>query len=191
MPCARACAHPAYTERMAAQPPRLPDDLRVILQASFFIRVSHRGRRTGAARVLETTYVWDGVDRIYLSGYPGRRDWVANMYADPDVTVHTVEGRGWYDIPARARVLRRREERMGHVLDFIARWAARGRGPGVLLRLGLGAVRLNRALHLPWWGPFYLVRRVLDRMPCVELVLVGEPTAHPEPPPAPTGRHRP
>ena len=182
---------PAYTELMAAQPPHLPDDLRHILQASFFIRVSHRGRRTGAARVLETTYVWDGVDRIYLSGYPGRRDWVANMHADPDVTVHTVEGARWYDIPARARVVRRRGERMEHVLDFIARWAGRGRGPGAVLRLALGAVRLNHALHLPWWGPFYLARRVLDRMPCVELVLVGAPTPRRGPPPEPTGRYRP
>ena len=42
------------------------------LSTSFAIRVTHRGRRSGLPRVLETTYYWDGVGRIYLSGYPGK-----------------------------------------------------------------------------------------------------------------------
>ena len=118
--------------------------------------------------------MWDGGSCVYLSGYPGRRDWVANMGAEPNVTLHTVEGKPWYDVPARARIVRDRDERMPHVLAFIERWAGRGRG-GPLLRAVLRAVRLNRALRLPWWGPFYLLRRLLDRMPCVELQLIGEP----------------
>ena len=175
---------------MPNPPAALPDALRRVLDTSFVIRVSHRGRRTGNARVLETTYVWDGRAHVYLSGYPGRRDWVANMAADPDVTVHTVEGYPWFDVPATARLIRDRDERTGHVLDFVAHWAYHAHAGGAPLRWALHAVRLNRAIGLPWWGPFYLVRRVLDRMPCVELALVGEPTERRIPPPPPTGRHR-
>ena len=202
-----------YTPAVPTPPPSLPDALRRILGESFVVRVSHRGRRTGIPRVLETTYRWDGGTRVYLSGYPGRRDWVANMAANPDVTLHTVESHPHYDIPARARVLRAstrrrggterprgmggghrrteggRDERMDHVLAFVERWAARGAG-GPPLRLALRAIRLNRALRLPWWGPFYLVRRVLDAMPCVEIEMVGEPTVRPDPPPEPTGARR-
>ncbi len=171
-------------------PPRtLPDALRRILRQSFVVRVSHRGRRTGIQRVLETTYVWDGGVRVYLSGYPGRRDWVANMAADPHVTLYTVEARPGYAVPAKARVLRGREERTPHVLAFVERWASRGAG-GWPLRLALRAVRLNRALRLPWWGPFYPVRRLLDAMPCVELEIVGEPVVRRDPPPRPTGARR-
>ena len=65
-----------------------PDDaLRRILDASFVIRVSHVGRKSGRPRVLETTYYWDRGNKIYLSGYPGRRDWVANMSANPTLTL--------------------------------------------------------------------------------------------------------
>ena len=170
-------------------PAPLPDALRRTLRESFVVRVSHRGRRTGIERVLETTYVWDGGVLVYLSGYPGRRDWVANMAADPDVTIYTVETQPRYDVGAKARVLRDREERTTHVLAFVERWAARGAG-GWPLRLALRAVRLNRALHLPWWGPFYLVRRLLDAMPCVELEIVGVPVVRSGPPPAPTGARR-
>ena len=174
--------------------PALPDGLRRTLRESFVVRVSHRGRRTGISRVLESTFTWDGGLRVYLSGYPGRRDWVANMAAHPNVTLHTVEAHPRYDVPARARVLRGRDERSrnertGHVLAFVERWANRGAG-GLGLRLALRAVRLNRALRLPWWGPFYLARRVLDAMPCVELQIVGEPVVRRGLPPAPTGARR-
>ena len=174
---------------MLARPPSLPEALRRTLRDSFVVRVSHRGRRTGTPRVLETTYVWDGGLRVYLSGYPGRRDWVANMAAGPSVTLHTVESEPRYDVPAKARVLRGRDERMPHVLAFVERWASRGAG-GWPLRLALRAVRLNRALRLPWWGPFYPVRRLLDAMPCVELEIVGEPVVRRGPSPRPTGARR-
>ena len=174
---------------MPAPPPNLPDALRRTLRESFVVRVSHRGRRTGIPRVLETTYVWDGALRVYLSGYPGRRDWVANMAADPSVTLYTIEGQPRYQVPVMARVLRGRDERMPHVLAFVERWASRGAG-GWPLRLVLRAVRLNWALRLPWWGPFYPVRRLLDAMPCVELEIVGEPVVRREPPPLPTGARR-
>ena len=95
--------------------PHLNDEVRLVLAHSFFIRTTVTRRSDGTARTVETTYVWDGGNHVYLSGYPGRRDWVASMAVDPRVTVHTVERLAdghWYDIPATARVLRQRSERV-------------------------------------------------------------------------------
>lgn len=156
------------------------------LSTSFVIRVTHKGRRSGLPRVLETTYYWDGQGKIYISGYPGRRDWVANMGADPDATVYTVERGQWFAAPATARVLRAREERTPYVMAYVRHWLRLGGGQRRLIRWALAAVRMNRALRLPWWGPFYCIRRVFDSMPCVELTLTGTPVPLGAPPPEPT-----
>ena len=161
----------------------LPPDLQQILRSSFALRVTHRGRRSNQARVLETTYYWDGHQQIFLSGYPGKRDWVANMAKNPDVTVYTVEGFPWYQMEARARVLRESTERTPQILRYIQRWTRHAGGGRTLIRWVLQAIRLNRSLHLPWWGPFYPVKRLFDRMPCVELTLINEPRVRRSPPP--------
>ena len=140
-------------------------------------------RRSGTPRTVETTYVWDGGNRIVISGYPGRRDWVANMAAHPEVTVHTVEGDRWFDIPGTARVLRDRNERVPHLLAFIEHWAERPGFPRRRFMFVLNMIKLNRRLHLPWWGPFYFVRKIFDKMPCVEITLTGKPVDRPGGPP--------
>lgn len=65
------------------------------------IDITTIGRRSGQPRRIETwSYYVEG--RIYLSGSPGRRDWYANLLANPDFTLHlkrSVKG----DLPARAR----------------------------------------------------------------------------------------
>ncbi len=173
-----------YTECMNS-PTRVlqNEDVRRILADSFFIRTTALRRRSKLPRTVETTYVWDGGDRILLSGYPGKRDWVANMGANPVVTVHTVEGNRWYDVPGRARVLRDRNERVPHLLAFIEHWSKRPGYPRWQMRIALGALKANRALRLPWWGPFVLARRIFDAMPCVEITFTGDATPRPGGPP--------
>jgi hypothetical protein len=169
--------------------PELPPQLRRVLDGSFLLRVTLR-RKDGTPRVLETTYCWDGGDQVVLSGFPGKRDWVASLARHPEVVVHTVESTPGWDIPGKARVLRERAERLPYLFAFIERWS---RQPGfpparrAFLHLLLGAVRLNRGAGLPWWGPFALARRILDAMPCVVIALAGppRPRAHPAPPPTP------
>ncbi len=164
-----------------------PDDaFRRILDASFVIRVSHVGRKTGRPRVLETTYYWDGRNKIYLSGYPGRRDWVANMSANPNLTLYTVEGGIWMEARVLARVVRNRRERMPFIINYVEHWSRLPGGQRRTIGWTLRMIRINRALRLPWWGPFYLIRRIFDRMPCVELTLTGPPARRNTPPPEPT-----
>ncbi|MEX0760911.1 MAG: hypothetical protein WD208_10275 [Dehalococcoidia bacterium] len=155
--------------------PRITEDLKRILRDSFFIRTTMIRKSNGKPRTVETTYYWDGEDRVVISGYPGKRDWVATLAANPDVTVHTVEFEPWYDIPGRARVLRDRDERLPYLLKFIERWTTRPGFPRRRFQAFLFAVRLNRSMHLPWWGPFWLARRIFDQMPCVEITFTGDP----------------
>ena len=163
----------------------LPADLLASLETDFFIRFTTTGRRSGAPRTTETTFVWDGDARLFVSGYPGRRDWIANIAADGRVVVHTVENARYYDIPCTARVVSNRDERTPLLLAFLEHWAVRPQAPRKLFRLVIGAIRLNRRLHLPWWGPFYFARRILDRMPCAELTFAAAPQRRTSPPPSP------
>ncbi|MFZ0013686.1 MAG: nitroreductase/quinone reductase family protein [Acidimicrobiia bacterium] len=64
------------------------------------IELTTTGRRTGKPRRIEIW--WFRVDgRFVVTGTPGRRDWLANVLADPRVIVH-VDG---LDIGARAVVI--------------------------------------------------------------------------------------
>ena len=132
-------------------------------------------RKDGSTRTIETTFVWDGADKIILSGYPGKRDWVASMARNSEVKVHSVEFQPFFDIPAQARVVRDLNEKLPRVFAFIEHWALRPGFPRTRFKLLLGTVKINRALRLPWWGPFMIAKRVFNGMPCVEITFAGEP----------------
>ncbi len=173
----------------------IPEDLNNALANDFFIRFTVLGRRSGIPRTTESTFVWapsiSGDNQIFVSGYPGARDWVANARANPVATVHTVENRVYYDIPAVARVITKRKERTTPLLAFLSRWANR---PGAEQRVFgwlIMAIKMNSQLHLPWWGPFYLARRIMDQMPCVEFTFTGPAVPRDGFPPTPTSERGP
>jgi deazaflavin-dependent oxidoreductase (nitroreductase family) len=81
------------------------------------IDITTTGRRTGEARRIEIwMLVVDG--RFFITGTPGRRDWLANLLADPHLTVHLKHG-VVQDLPARATVVLDVEARR-HVLTHVA-----------------------------------------------------------------------
>ena len=51
------------------------------------IDITTIGRRSGLPRRIETWFYRVG-DQIYLTGSPGRRDWYANLLANPEFTFH-------------------------------------------------------------------------------------------------------
>ncbi|MEK9659655.1 MAG: hypothetical protein VW450_06915 [Chloroflexota bacterium] len=159
----------------APPPATLPAPLRSALREGFVVRTLHTGRRTGAPRMVETTYAWDGGEHLLLSGYPGTRDWVANLAERPSATVLVPTLQGVYAIAVEARVLRDRHERTPHLLRFVGRWALRMGPRGWGMAAAVGMLRIHNTLRLPWWGPYALAVRVLDRMPCVELTFIGRP----------------
>ena len=160
-----------------------PPEFSEILRRSFVVRTTF-ARKDGSLRTLETTFGWSGGREVVLSGFPGKRDWVASLARSPDLVLHTVEFSPGYTIQAEAKVLRDREERLPYLFAFIERWSERPGFPRRRFGFLLGAVKINRRLGLPWWGPFYLARRIFDRMPCVVLTLKGDPVERLGPPPA-------
>ncbi len=97
----------------------LTRDVQEELRQGQLIDITTRGRTTGLPRRIEL--VFHNVDgRIVISGRPGfPRDWVANLNADPRMTLH-LKGRLVADLPAHGRVITDRAERE-HLLAPIAR----------------------------------------------------------------------
>ncbi len=97
----------------------LTRDVQEELRQGQLIDITTRGRTTGLPRRIEL--VFHNVDgRIVISGRPGfPRGWVANLNADPRMTLH-LKGRLVADLPAHGRVITDRPERE-HLLAPIAR----------------------------------------------------------------------
>ncbi len=73
------------------------------------IDITTIGRTSGLPRRIETWF-YRVDDQIYLTGSPGRRDWYANLLANPGFTFHLKQSVA-ADLPARATPITRREER--------------------------------------------------------------------------------
>jgi deazaflavin-dependent oxidoreductase (nitroreductase family) len=95
------------------------------LEHGHVIDVTTTGRETGEPRRLEIVFHNIG-GRIYISGipFPKRRSWLANLEADPRLTVH-LKGKVRADLPATARIIGEETERR-EILPHIARaWGRR------------------------------------------------------------------
>ena len=73
------------------------------------IDITTTGAKSGRPQRIEIwTWVADGT--VYLTGSPGRRDWYANLKANPQFTIHLKRG-VLADLPARARPIEDPAER--------------------------------------------------------------------------------
>jgi deazaflavin-dependent oxidoreductase (nitroreductase family) len=70
------------------------------LRADPTVDITTTGRRSGQPRRIEI-WMMDVDDRFFITGTPGRRDWLANLRADPHLTVH-LKQRAHVDLPATA-----------------------------------------------------------------------------------------
>lgn len=98
----------------------MDDHIRQALDHGQIIDITTTGRRTGLPRRIEIVFHnFDG--RIYISGMPRRekRAWLANLEADPALTVH-LKGTVQADIGATARVIADDAERR-RVMPLVAR----------------------------------------------------------------------
>jgi hypothetical protein len=73
------------------------------------IDITTIGRNSGLTHRFETWF-YRVDDQIYLTGSPGRRDWYANLLANPGFTFHLKQSAA-ADLPARATPITDREER--------------------------------------------------------------------------------
>jgi deazaflavin-dependent oxidoreductase (nitroreductase family) len=87
----------------------MDDDVKQALERDRTIDITTTGRQSGRPRRLE---IWfhnlDG--RIYITGLPGRRDWYANIVANPEFTFH-LRQTVLADLPGRARPIVDEQER--------------------------------------------------------------------------------
>lgn len=73
------------------------------------IDITTIGRNSGLPRRIETWF-YRVDDQIYLTGSPGRRDWYANLRANPGFTFHLKQSVA-ADLPARATPITDPDER--------------------------------------------------------------------------------
>jgi deazaflavin-dependent oxidoreductase (nitroreductase family) len=84
------------------------------------IDITTTGRKSGQPRRIEIWMI-DVDDRFFITGTPGRRSWLANVIADPRITVH-LKRHANVDLAAHARRVTDEATRR-HILESVgARW---------------------------------------------------------------------
>jgi deazaflavin-dependent oxidoreductase (nitroreductase family) len=85
------------------------DEILAALARDRTIDITTIGAKSGRPQRIEIwAWVSDGV--VHLTGTPGRRDWYANVKANPEFTFHLKRG-VQADLPARARPIEDPAER--------------------------------------------------------------------------------
>jgi hypothetical protein len=101
------------------------DEIKQALAKDRVIDMTTIGRTSGQPRRKETWF--HNIDgSIYLTGTPGKRDWYANMLANPSFTFHLKQS-AQADLAARATPVTdpaERERIMGRILSNVGRSAS-------------------------------------------------------------------
>lgn len=101
------------------------DEIRQALAKDRVIDMTTIGKTSGQPRRKETWF--HNIDgQVYLTGTPGKRDWYANMVANPSFTFHLKES-VQADLAARATPVietAERERVLGRILSNIGRSAS-------------------------------------------------------------------
>jgi deazaflavin-dependent oxidoreductase (nitroreductase family) len=90
------------------------------------IDITTTGRRSGEPRRIEI-WMLDVDGRFFITGTPGRRDWLANLTDHPDLVVH-LKRHAHVDLPARAAVVSDPVTRR-RVIDHLSASWYRGQAP--------------------------------------------------------------
>jgi deazaflavin-dependent oxidoreductase (nitroreductase family) len=84
------------------------------------IDITTIGRKSGQPSRIEIAFHnFDGV--LYISGRPGRRDWYANLVANPQFTFHLKQSTQ-ADIPATATPITDEVTRRAALSKIVAKW---------------------------------------------------------------------
>ncbi len=90
------------------------------LNSDGLIDITTVGRKTGNPQKIEIAFHnFDG--DLYISGLPGKRDWYANLVANPQFTFHLKQSTR-ADIAARAIPITDEAERRRVLSKVVAKW---------------------------------------------------------------------
>jgi deazaflavin-dependent oxidoreductase (nitroreductase family) len=78
----------------------MDEQIRQALERDGLIDITTSGRKSGKRHRIETGLFRSG-DQLFLTGLPGRRDWYANLLANPNFTLHLKQSTN-ADLDARA-----------------------------------------------------------------------------------------
>jgi deazaflavin-dependent oxidoreductase (nitroreductase family) len=84
------------------------------------VDITTTGARSGALRRIEI-WMLDVGGRYFVTGTPGRRDWLANLRADPTLVVH-LKRHALVDLPAVAVIVDEESTRRDVFEHESARW---------------------------------------------------------------------
>jgi deazaflavin-dependent oxidoreductase (nitroreductase family) len=84
------------------------------------IDITTTGRQSGQPRRIEI-WMLDVDGRFFITGTPGKRDWLANLTHEPELTVH-LKRRAHVDLPARAMVVSDSTTRRRVLENLNANW---------------------------------------------------------------------
>lgn len=107
------------------------------------IDITTMGRKSGKPSRIEIAFHnFDGT--IYLSGRPGKRDWYANLVANPEFTFHLKQS-AQADIPAHATPITTEPERTAVMTKIIEKWNRQAESDSYLKHSPLVRVKLQDA----------------------------------------------
>ena len=90
------------------------------LNTDSLIDMTTIGKKTGQPHKVEIAFHnFDG--ELYITGLPGKRDWYANLIAEPQFTFHLKQS-AQADIPARATPITDEAERRRVLSKVVAKW---------------------------------------------------------------------
>ena len=95
-------------------------DISAAIERGGIVDITTTGRTSGQPRRIEIVF-FNVDNRVYISGLPGRRGWMANLAADAHLTFHLKKG-VVADLPATARIIDDPEERRPVIEHVCERW---------------------------------------------------------------------
>lgn len=122
----------------------MDDKIKQALANSQVIDITTTGRKSSQPHRIEIRFHYLGEDEIYITGSPGKRDWYANLLANPDFTFH-LKGSVQADLSATATpitddmwhrdIMTRLLQKMERRPDYPNKWLA----DSPLVRVGFAA----------------------------------------------------
>ncbi|KPK07459.1 MAG: hypothetical protein AMJ56_13280 [Anaerolineae bacterium SG8_19] len=119
----------------------MKEEIERALQTDSLIDITTTGRMTGQSHRIEIAFHYLDQD-IYISGMPGRRDWYANLVANPEFTLHLKQSIQ-ADIPAIATPILDEAQRRKVLANIIQKWGRQNELESFVKNSPLVEVQLN------------------------------------------------